>query len=250
MRSPKLKQPDLSIVIPAYCEEKRIGNTLDKLAVFLKQDSFFKHKIAEVLVVAADAPDRTNKIVLSKQHLFKRFKIIKPGPKVGKGRDVQIGVLRSSGKVIVFMDADLATPLHHLERFYKLCIDGNDMAIGTRNLLTYRPNLVRRLFAIIGNILFRIVSGIWIEDSQCGFKMFKRSAARLCFSNQTIMGWAFDMEILTIAKANKLNIKYCRINDWKDKPGSTFTDGTIKTSLHSIRDLALIIMNIFKDSYI
>jgi dolichyl-phosphate beta-glucosyltransferase len=245
----KLNQIDLSIVIPAYCEEKRIGKTLDKLAVFLKHDRTFKHKEVEVIAVAANTPDRTREIILSKKHLFKQFKIIKPQSKVGKGRDVQLGIMHASGKIIVFMDADLATPLHYLDKFYEICSGDYDVVIGTRNLLKYRPNFIRRLFAIVGNILFRIVSGIWIEDSQCGFKMFKRAAARKCFSKLTILGWGFDMEVLAIARANHLGIKYYRINDWKDKPGSTFTDGLIKTSIHSLRDLIHIKIKLSKNSY-
>jgi glycosyltransferase involved in cell wall biosynthesis len=244
----KSKQVDLSIVIPAYCEEKRIGKTLDKLAIFLKHDSYFGHKAVEVIVVAANAPDRTEDIILSKQHLFKLLKIIKPKVRVGKGRDVRLGMMHATGEIIVFMDADLATPLHHLEKFYKAC-DENDIVIGTRNLLKYRPNFIRRIFAIVGNVLFRLVSGIWIEDSQCGFKMFKRKAARKCFFNLTILGWGFDMEVLAIARTNRMKIKYYRINDWKDIPGSTFTDGLFKTSLHSLRDLAHIKIKLLKDSY-
>src|SRR2546430_8809833 len=95
------KQPDLSIVIPAYREERRIGPTLDELAAFLKQDEFFGRKEVEVLVVAADAPDKTAKIVRAKQDSFKCFLLLKPGPHVGKGRDVQYGMLRASGKIAV-----------------------------------------------------------------------------------------------------------------------------------------------------
>ena len=246
MTLPKSIQIDLSIVIPAYCEEKRIGKTLDKLALFLKHDSFFKQKVVEVIVVAAIAPDRTEDIILSKQHLFKLFEIIRPKIRVGKGRDVRLGIMYASGKIIVFMDADLATPLHHLEKFYKACADDYDIVIGTRNLLKYRTNFIRRVFAVIGNILFRLVSGIWIEDSQCGFKMFKSTAARKCFSKLTILGWGFDMEVLAMARANRMKIKYFRINDWKDIPGSTFTEGLFRTSLHSIRDLTRIKIELLK----
>src|SRR5215470_14614330 len=138
------KQPDLTIVIPAYREEKRIEATLDTLAEFLNQDGFFKQKAVEVLVVAADTPDKTHEIVTAKQGLFRHFKLLKPGPLVGKGRDVQYGMLRASGKIAIFMDADLATPLHHLKTFYEACAGGYDVVIGTRNLLVYRVGAGRR----------------------------------------------------------------------------------------------------------
>lgn len=242
-------QPDLSIVIPALNEEKRIGNTLDTLAAFLNKDTYFKQIDTEVIVVAADAPDRTHEIVISKQKLFRRFQLLKPGPHNGKGRDVQYGMLRANGKYVLYMDADLATPLHHLKKFYEECKNGSNLVVGTRNLLDHHPNSLRRLISNIGNILFRIAGGVWIEDSQCGFKMFRKDAAQLCFSKLKIMGWGFDMEILAIAKANKLKIKSLRINDWQDMPYSTFTDDVIKNSLRSLKDLGYITLNRLRGVY-
>jgi len=230
------KQPDLSIVIPAYCEERRIGKTLDELAGFLKHDTFFKQIDVEVLVVAADTPDKTHEIVTAKQLLFRGFQLLRPGPCVGKGRDVQYGIMRASGKIAVFMDADLATPLHHLQEFYDACNDGNDVVIGTRNLLTYRTNLLRGMFASLGNLLYRVASGIWIEDTQCGFKMFNQRARKLCFTKLTIWGWGFDIEVLAIAKANGLNIKPIRINDYRHMPYSTHTEGVMEITVRSVRD--------------
>ncbi len=244
------KQPDLTIVIPALHEEKRIGRTLDALADFLKHDNFFKRKDVEVLVVAADTSDRTHAIVLEKRPLFRQLKLLKPGHPVGKGRDVQFGIDRAKGRKIVFMDADLATPLHHLEQFYKACGEDADIVIGTRNLFVYRAGAVRRAASFIGNILFRIAGGLWIEDSQCGFKMFTDRATKLCFSKLTIMGWGFDMELLAIAKANKLRIKRYRIDDWRDVPNGTFTDGILRIAAHSLVDMGYIVTNRLRGAYI
>jgi len=252
MREATLKQtqPDLSIIIPAYHEENRIGHTLDELAVFLKHDNFFKLKTVEVLVVAADSPDKTRETILAKKRQFKQLKLLQPGPKIGKGRDVQFGMQHATGSIVVFMDADMATPLIHLRKFYNACTGDSDLVIGTRNLHTYRPNLVRRLFASIGNVLFRLAGGIWIEDSQCGFKMCKQAAAKICYPKLTILGWGFDMEVLTIAKVNGLKIKHYRINDWKDVPGGTFTDNVISISLQAVKDLLHIVLNRLNGSYI
>jgi len=243
------KQPDLTIVIPALHEEKRIGRTLDALADFLKHDNFFKRKDVEVLVVGADTSDRTHAIVLEKRPLFRQLKLLKPGRPVGKGYDVQYGMLRASGKIIVFMDADLATPLHHLEKFYTSCKEGSDVAVGTRNLFVYRPSMARRFASFAGNILFRIAGGIWIEDSQCGFKMFTSRAAKLCFSRLTIMGWGFDMELLAIAKANRLKIYSYRVDDWRDVPNGTFTDGILRIAARSLVDMGHIVSNRVRGAY-
>jgi dolichyl-phosphate beta-glucosyltransferase len=243
-------QLDLTIVMPAYSEERRVGATLDELANFLKHDRFFKRKNVEVLVVTADSIDKTKQIVLARKKLFKNFKLLKPGPPVGKGRDVQFGMLRAKGNFIVYMDADLATPLHHLERFYKACEHGSDIVVGTRNLLRHHPTIVRRFISNIGNILFRIVGGVWIEDSQCGFKMFQQQACQLCFSKLTILGWGFDMEILTIAKVNKLSIKTYRISDWKDAPFSTFPKNVLLIAGRSLKELGIIAINRMRGVYL
>lgn len=236
-------RPDLSILIPAYREEKRIGKTLDEVARYIKTEKSIKNLSIEVLVVSADSPDKTHDIVRNKQKKFTKLTLLKPGPKVGKGRDVQYGMLRAKGQAIIFMDADLATPLRHLPKFYQAYTKGADVVIATRNLRKHHPHFLRRLISNCGNVLFRFAGGVWVEDSQCGFKLFSRDAAKLCFSRLTILGWGFDMEVLAIAKANKLKIVSYRVNDWVSVPGGTFASGMIKSSLISLHELGLIFWN-------
>ncbi len=177
----KLAKPDLTLVIPAYHEALRIGKTLDTLALFLKTDSFFKQKTVDVIVVVADSPDKTRQIVAAKRALFRHFSVLTPGAHVGKGRDVRYGMLRARGAAVIFMDADLATPLHHLEKFYRCCRSGSALVIGTRDLRHYRSNPFRNFFSAFGNSLYRLTGGAPVEDTQCGFKMFSHEAAELCF---------------------------------------------------------------------
>jgi dolichyl-phosphate beta-glucosyltransferase len=233
-------RPDLSIVIPAYREEKRIGKTLDELAKYLKTQKYIMEKAVEVIVVVADAGDKTPAVVLSKQKLFTNLCLLRPGQKLGKGRDVQYGVLRAKGKVIMFMDADLATPLRHLKEFYIAYEQGSDVVIATRNLHKHQPNYIRRILSNGGNLLFRIASGVPVEDSQCGFKLFSEEAARMCFSRLTILGWGFDMEILAIAKANKLQITSIRVDDWRHVPEGTFELNLLRNFTISLIDLVKI----------
>lgn len=248
------QRPDLSIVIPAYHEERRIGQTLDELSTFLATDKFFSRKNIEILVIAADTPDSTHEIARSKEKLFEQkhitFKLLLPGLHVGKGRDVQYGMLRARGRRVIFMDADLATPLRHLEQFYKLCERDSDIVIGTRDLLRYRPSKFRNIFSFISNRYYQLASGLHIEDTQCGFKMFTQSAAQLCFSKLTIMGWRFDLEILAIAQANHLAIKPVRIDDWQNKPHSTYTENVAQIFVHFIQDFAHITTNVRKGKYV
>lgn len=238
--APNSRKPDLTIVIPALHEERRIGATLDELAQYLKADGFFKSRRVEVLVVAADTADRTWKIVESKQRQFKNLELLKPGAPVGKGRDVQYGMQKARGRLTVFMDADLATPLYHLQEFYQ-AFENNletDIVIGTRNLLRYSHNRIRGLFSRVGNLLFQAISGIYYEDTQCGFKMFNERAKNICFSKLTVLGWDFDIELLAIAKANNLSVKPIRLNDWQNKPYSTHTDNVLQITVRMARDFA------------
>ena len=242
-------KPDLTIVIPAYREAKRIEGTLTTLAEFLSHNSALQNKHIELIVVAADADDNTRDIVLRNRHLFKDFRLLRPGPKVGKGRDVRYGMLRARGKAVMFMDADLATPLKYLPEFYQRHQQGHDLVIATRNLHRHHPNFWRRLISNCGNLIFRLASGIWIEDSQCGFKLFSYEAAQTCFRRLSILGWGFDMEILAIAKAQGLSTSTYRIEDWTSVPGSTFADGFLANTLASLRELGSIFWRRLRGAY-
>jgi len=235
-----MKKVDLSIVIPAYREERRIGKTLDQLSVFLKEDAFFRHKNVEVIVVSADAPDKTHDIVRDKSKLFSSFSFVTPGPRVGKGRDVKAGVLKANGKAVLYMDADLATPLIHIEPFYKLYEQGADVIIATRGIKRHGETALRMTISKAGNILYRLASGVWVEDSQCGFKMFSARAAKICFQKLKITGWGFDMELLTTAKMNHIAITPVRIHDWRPVPYGTFGESIMANSLHTFSDLLMI----------
>ena len=231
---------DLSIIIPAYSEAKRIGTTLDKLADFIKNDKVIKNLKIEVLVVSADSKDNTHDIISTHAKDFTNFTLIKPGPRVGKGRDVRVGMLKARGDAVVFMDADLATPLKYLPIFYRRFRDGADVIVATRNLKKHHPEFLRRSLSIFGNVLFRAMGGVWIEDSQCGFKMFSRAANKVCFTRLKTLGWGFDMEILTIAKSNHYKIVSVRVDDWKSVPGGSFVSGALKSSIESLVDLTII----------
>jgi dolichyl-phosphate beta-glucosyltransferase len=181
--------------------------------------------------------------VAAKQQLFKRFQLLEPGPKVGKGRDVQFGVLRANGKVVLFMDADLATPLHHLEEFYTAIQQGNDVVVGIRNQFTRRPSAIRRTISNLGNSLFSLASGVGFEDTQCGFKIFTNHAAKLCFSK-----W-FDIEVLVIAQVNGLHISSLPLSDWIVKPYSTFEENDLSIVGSYVRDVFRITMNRLRGAY-
>lgn len=251
MSTPKKQQhPDLSIVIPALNEEKRIGQTLELLAKLLKEDPFLRTKRVEVIVSAADGGDRTQEVVKTKEALFAEFQLLSPGPRLGKGRDVRYGMLHANGEAVLFMDADLSTPLKHVAQFLKAFEDGEaEIIIGTRDLRTHHKDFARRFVANGGNFLFRVVGGLWVEDSQCGFKLFSRRANKLCFEKMTILGWGFDMEILAIARDNRISVKTYRIDDWIEMPEGNFDGQTLKNAMRSLGELAYIAGNRIRGVY-
>lgn len=230
---------DLSIVIPALNEAKRLPKTLIELKSYVNSDSIINKLNLEIIIAVADSQDNTIEIAENFVSKNKNFRVIKPGPKVGKGRDIREGVLSAKGRYILFMDADMATPLHYISKFYVLC-QKNQIIIGSRDLKKHHKSIFRHSVSNIGNILFKILSGVWVNDSQCGFKMFSRAAARKCFKNLHILGWGFDMEILSIARIKNYKIVELPIDDWRDVAGGSFNENLIINSIRSLRDLIYI----------
>lgn len=237
--------PNLSVIIPAWKEAKRIGQSLEELGRYL-----IDHELGEVevVVVVADSPDKTFEIAHSKSDLFEDYKVIQAGLRAGKGRDVRLAMQEATGVYKLFMDADLATPLHHLETVYCFMKEKADLIIGVRNLQTSHSGL-RQLISRAGNVLVRGVLGINMRDTQCGFKAFRRCVADDLFSVQIINGWGFDMELLAIAKKRGYSIQSIPIHDWKDVDGGTFDNAAIRGSLSTIKDLLIIKWNFFTGRY-
>lgn len=238
----------LSIVIPALNEEKRLPATLDELSGFLDHEiTDYEH---EVVIVVPKGIDDTLGVAKKYNDKFNcEYKIIEPGDKVGKGRDVRSGVLAATGDKIIFMDADLATPLDHVPEMVRLINDKTPICIGSRKLNKMHTSKIRTLVSMLGNIASKILVGIYYEDTQCGFKGFTKDAANVLFHKQTILGWAFDIELLTIAKRNNIKVSVLPIEDWEDIPGGNITDNVLKSSINTIRELLKIRFNIIRGKY-
>ncbi len=246
---PKHSKIDVSIVIPAYKEAQRIGATLDELGRYLKSADSLRAKEIEVIVVSADSADNTHEIVTAKARLFKHLELIKSGPKVGKGRDVKVGMLAARGEVVLFFDADLATPLQHIEQFLKLMDGGAQIVIATRGIRRPGNDILRETVSFVGNVLYRLLGGVWLEDSQCGFKMFSSQAAKICFSRLQLTGWGFDMEVLSIAKAQNIPITPVHIDDWHPVDGGSFDESILSNSFKAAAELLQIFWRRLSGSY-
>lgn len=232
-----MSRPDLSIVVPAFQEAKRIEDSLEQLATYLKRHHYQNY---EVLVVVADSPDGTAKLAASKSKLFKNFRVVAAGPKQGKGRDVRTGMLEATGAYRIFMDADLATPLHHLEEVRRLIGEGKPVIIAVRDLGSSHTGL-RKLISSLGNLAVRVLLLPGVRDTQCGFKAFSAEATDELFRRQTILGWGFDMEILAIARMRGYEIAQIAAPDWSDKPDGTFEGEVGSAAIETLGELLTIV---------
>ena len=242
-------QVDLSIVIPAYMEAALIIDSLAQLAEWLNSHDY---GIVEVIVVVADSPDGTAKLAESMQSKFASLTIVKPGPRVGKGRDVRAGMQAATGHYRLFMDADLATPLVHLDDIAAAMAADNDVTIAVRDLWQIHDGLLRKMISKLGNIATQILILPGVKDGQCGFKVFRADVAEAVFSRQTMLGWSFDAELLAIARRLGYTISMFEAGDWRDpKDGNMglVGDSPLHAAINTFRDLLIIRLNLWRGRY-
>jgi dolichyl-phosphate beta-glucosyltransferase len=201
----------------------------------------------EVIVVNDGSKDDT--LELAKKFLPEIKIIENPGNK-GKGYTVKNGILNANKENILFLDADLATPIEEIEKALKY-IDDYPIVIGSRNLkdsviLTAQP-FYRQLMGKTFALLARVIAGIKVKDSQCGFKMMKREAAQKIFPKITINGWCFDVELLFLAQLKNYKIKEIPVR-WIDNAATTKIK-PFKSSLEMLRDLLKVKSNYRKGLY-
>lgn len=190
--------PFLSIVIPAYNEEKRLPKTLEQVHSFLESQPY----IGEVLVVENGSQDRTFEVA---QDFARRH----PGVSVlqetgrGKGRAVRRGMLAARGEYRFMCDADLSMPVEEINYFLPPALQDFDIAIGSREApgaIRYNEPHYRHLGGRAVNTMIRLLALPGLQDTQCGFKCFRAPIAEELYRLQTLTGWSFDIELLYIAR--------------------------------------------------
>jgi len=194
----------LSIVIPAYNEEERLPDSLDQITDFVIQQDYS----IEVIVVDDGSEDRTADIVRSFQKEISFISLLQVAHG-GKGHAVRAGMLKAEGKYLFLCDSDLSMPIEEITKFLPYMLDGYDLAIGSRQVEgahRFDEPGYRHLMGLFFNRLVRLLAVPGILDTQAGFKCFRSEAARPLFSQQTIKGWGFDVEILFIAQKYGLRI--------------------------------------------
>ena len=195
----------LSIIIPAYNEEMRLPDTLNKTAAFLQAQGF----TYEVLVVENGSTDRTLEIAQSFASRLP-FVVAVHEESRGKGLAVRRGMLDAQGEYRFMCDADLSMPIEEVVRFLPPQADGADVIIGSREAPGARrynePNS-RHIGGRLVNLVIRVLALPGLQDTQCGFKMFQADAAQKLFARQTMTGWSFDIELLFIARRHGYDIQ-------------------------------------------
>ena len=194
----------LSIVIPAFNEERRLAATLEALRDHLKRQPWDW----EIRVVDDGSGDDTARIADAFAAGEPRV-VVQREPHRGKGGAVKAGLMAARGMYRFICDADLSMPVAELRRFLPPAATGFDIAIGSREGVAARRVGEPAFRHLLGRIFNRIVQWLTlpgIEDSQCGFKMFTESAVASIFPLVTVDGWAFDVEVLTIAREQRLRV--------------------------------------------
>lgn len=235
---------DISVIIPAYNEEQRIKDTIIQIIYYLNKNKYNY----EIVVIDDGSTDHTIQAVKSIQDgniVILRNKINR-----GKGYSVKKGFLIARYSLILFTDSDLATPIEFVETFINYITEGYDIVIASRNLkdskIPVKQPIFRQIMGKIFCILVNLIVLRGFKDTQCGFKLFKKDTARRIAQFQTLDRFAFDVEILFLAKKLGYKIKEAPVV-WTDKKGGSVR--AIKDSINMLIDLFNIIYNNLAGKY-
>ncbi len=207
---------DLSIIVPAYNEEHRLPPTLDRLNAFLSSQPLRY----EIVVVDDGSKDNTCGVVEAAMARIPNLRLVRQLPNRGKGAAVRRGMLAARGQIRVMCDADCSMPPEQMPRLLAPIIACTaEIAIGSRYAEGAKTDVKQPFYRVLWSRLCNkviqrsLVPGI--RDTQCGFKAFTAEAARDLFKRGKIDGWAFDLEILALARRRGFAIEEVGV-EWKD----------------------------------
>ena len=238
----------LSIIIPAYNEEKTISNTLLDIDNYLSKQDFS----SEIVVVSDGSKDKTAQVVNNLTKLIKNLRLIDNQENHGKGWVVRQGMLEAKGKYRLFMDADNATTVDHFDKIRPFLNKGYEIVIGSREKKDAKgakqavsQSFIKRQLGNMGNLLIQLlaVSGIW--DTQCGFKVFRADVAENIFKRCKMDRWALDIEALALARKFDYKIGIIPVY-WINNPDSRVG---LKGYLITLRELFKIKWNLIRGKY-
>jgi dolichyl-phosphate beta-glucosyltransferase len=240
------EQRSISVVIPAYTEASRLTQTLTVVTTYLNQTG------ADWQLILVDDgsvdPTHARAEEFVRAH-GRRVRILHNSVNRGKGAAVKRGVLAATNELILFMDADQATPIEALPTFVA-AIGSAGVVIGSRYrqgaTFSRRQGLVRRALSRVGNWLIRRSLDLPYTDTQCGYKLFTAAAARTMFPRLTIDRWGFDIELLVIARAQGIPVVEVPVV-WHDGAESKLNTG--RAAWQTLRELGQIWRNLKRGQY-
>ncbi len=238
---------DLSIIVPAYNEEKRLPPTLERLHAFLQTQPLRY----EIVVVDDGSKDNTCGVVEGMKGSIANLRLEKQIPNQGKGAAVRRGMLAARGQIRVMCDADCSMPPEQLPLLLAPITQCKaDIAIGSRYVDGAKTDVKQPFYRVLWSRLANkviqrsLVPGV--KDTQCGFKAFTAEAARNLFSVAKINGWAFDLEILALAKRRGFAIAEVGV-EWKDDRGTRINP--VRDMINVIREALTIRRNLRSGVY-
>jgi dolichyl-phosphate beta-glucosyltransferase len=238
-----VKKPTLSIVIPCYNEARRLGKHLPSFLKFARDPS------VELVFVDDGSSDETSAAIKKKSGDARNARIVEMRKHRGKGAAVKRGMLAANGRFRLFADSDDATPVEQAHELLKFAREGK-IAIASRYIkgadLVVKQPVMRILGGRILNLSIRVLllPGIW--DTQCGFKMFPEEAAERIFSQATLDGFGFDLEVLALARWLGWEVVEVPV-EWRDDPRSTVKP--LKDGMRILFDIARIRVNFLLGKY-
>ncbi len=210
---------DLSVIIPAFNEEGRIQNAVNRIARFLGNSG----GKWELIVVDDGSTDSTPHILERLAAGLPQLRVMRVPENRGKGDAVRQGLAHAAGQTVIFADCDLSTPPGEIPHAVSWIKKGFDVAIGSRTApgakIPVPSPLRRRISSRVFNLLARLYLGLEFSDTQCGFKAFSRRAARVMAKEGKVAGFAFDVELLLLARRHKMKVKEFPVV-WRDKSDS------------------------------
>jgi glycosyltransferase involved in cell wall biosynthesis len=235
---------DLSVIIPAYNEAQRLPRTVSDLLVYLDA----RPGSAEIVVVENGSTDGTAQIAADLAARDERVRVLSLTTR-GKGQAVRAGMLAAAGHVLLESDADASVPPDQIPALVDRIQAGADVAIGSREAPGARrvgEPRHRHLMGRVFNTLVRWLAIPELNDTQCGFKAFRREAAHALFTRQTITGWAFDIEVLFIARRLGYRIDEVPVT-WYYGPSSRVRP--VRDTIAMLRELLMIRANAMRGRY-
>ncbi|MFO7661833.1 MAG: glycosyltransferase family 2 protein [Chloroflexota bacterium] len=230
--------PLISLVIPAYNEEERLPKTLPAAIDFLESQAY----PYEIIIVDNNSCDRTGDIAREIAAQRANIKVLTE-PSQGKGAAVRTGMLAASGDYLFMADADFSMPVQEVNKFLPPLLSGYDVAIGSREApgaVRFNEPEYRHLMGRVFNFYVKVLAIPGFEDTQCGFKCFRREVAWDILPYQTIDGWAFDVELLYIALRRGYQIEEVPVQWYY---GESSRVSPIRDSINMIREVLRIRYN-------